>query len=107
MAVEYFDRYSRFRDNGKVRLVPGITLRPKDTDKRTVYKQGVTRLDKLSQEYYNSPYYGFFILMANPQFGGLEWNIPDGEIIRIPFPFKETVEQYLREVDTHIKLYGR
>jgi len=105
--AEYFDRYARFRDNGDIRPMPGFILRPKGTDKRTVYRQGQTRLDVLSQNYYGSPYYGFFILMANPQFGGLEWNIPDGEIIRIPFPFKETIEQYLREVDTHIKLYGR
>lgn len=103
----YFDRYARFKDNGDIKLIPGIKLTPKETDKRTVYRQGQTRLDILSQNYYGSPYYGFFIMMANPQFGGLEWNIPDGEIIRIPFPFKETVEQYLGEVDKHIKLYGR
>ena len=85
--AEYFDRYNQFKENGKVNPIPGIKLREKSTDKRVVYKLGKTRLDILSQQYYNNPYHGFLIMLANPQFGGLEFNIPDGEIknLRISF----------------------
>jgi hypothetical protein len=103
---DYFDRYNKFKKNGEVKPIPGIKMSPKSTDKKVVYKLGQSRLDILSQEYYGSPYYGFLILLANPQFGGLEFNIPDGEIIRIPFPFRDSIEQYLQEVNTHLKLYG-
>lgn len=102
----YFDRYSDFSQNGNVTPIPGIKLTPKRTDKQVVYKKGFSRLDKFSQQYYRNPYHGFLILLANPEFGGLEFNIPDNSIIRIPFPFNETLEQYQREVDLYKKLYG-
>ena len=92
MAVSYFDRYRRFRENGSVKTVPGIKLLPKSTDKQVVYKKNKSRLDILS--------------LANPQFGGLEFNIKDNEIIRIPFPLESTLEQYNSEVEKHIRLYG-
>jgi len=104
--AQYFDRYNDFRINGEVKPIPGITLRPSDTDKRVVYKLGKTRLDILSQEYYNNPYHGFLIMLANPKFGGLEFDIPDGEIIRIPFPFTAAIEEYNNQVIEHLRLYG-
>jgi len=104
--ADYLDRYEKFKSDGKVRTIPGISLRPKNTDKKIVYKLGKTRLDKLSQEYYGNPYHGWLILLANPQFGGLEFDIPDGDVIRIPFPFREAIERYIQEVDKHITLYG-
>jgi hypothetical protein len=36
--------------------------------------------------YYNNPYGGWLIMLANPEFGGLEFNIPNQTVIRIPFP---------------------
>jgi hypothetical protein len=104
---EYFNRYSKFENDGDIKPIPGITLKPKSSDKRIIYKLGTTRLDRISQEYYGSPFYGWMILMANPQFGGLEWQIPDGQIIRIPFPFAESIEQYMNELDKNITLYGK
>ena len=60
MAV-YFDRYEQFKLNGEIRTLPLIKLTPKPGDKRVVYRLGKSRLDILSQEYYNNPYHGFFI----------------------------------------------
>lgn len=107
MAVEYFDRYNQFRVNNKVNPIPGIKLSPKNSDKQTVYRKGVSRLDRISNEYYGTPFYGWLILLANPQFGGLEWDIPDNQIIRIPFPFRDSIEQYIRQAERHVELYGR
>lgn len=106
MGVSYFDRYKKFRDNGSMKTIPGITLFPKITDKKQVYKKGKDRLDILSQRYYNSPYFGFLIMLANPEHGGLEFNIKDNSIIRIPFPLEATLEQYNNEIEKHKTLYG-
>jgi hypothetical protein len=105
MAI-YFDRYEKFRTNGSINTLPLIKLTPKATDKRVVYKLGKTRLDKLSDEYYDNPYHGFLIMLANPEYGGLEFNIKDGDIIRIPFPFKVTLEDYNNQVTIFKQLYG-
>jgi membrane peptidoglycan carboxypeptidase len=77
MAESTYDRYSTFLINGKQTVVPGIRLTSKGTDKRYIYMANVSRLDKISQEFYNSPLFGWLILQANQQFGGLEINIPN------------------------------
>ena len=102
----YFNRYEPFKANGGVETLPFIKLTQKSTDKLVVYRLGTSRLDKLSDQYYNNPYHGFFIMLANPQYGGLEFNIKDGDIIRIPFPFNATIEDYNNQVATFKKLYG-
>ena len=63
-------------------------------------------MDKLSQEYYSNPFHGWLIMMANPQYGGVEESIPNNEIIRIPFPFKDSLQQYISEVQKYQKLNG-
>ena len=105
MAI-YFDRYERFKLNGEVSTLPFIKLTRKLTDKKIVYRLGKSRLDKLSQDYYNNPYHGFLIMLANPEYGGLEFNIKDGDIIRIPFPLKATIEDYNAKVENFKRLYG-
>jgi hypothetical protein len=105
MAV-YFDRYEKFRENGKILPMPFINIPVESTDKSVTYKLTKTRLDKLSQSYYNNPYHGFLIMLANPQFGGLEFNIKDGEIIRIPYPFESALERYIQQVNNYKTLYG-
>jgi len=102
----YFDRYLRFKSNGEIKPIPGILVLDGPEDKTVVYKLGQTRLDKLSQKYYGNGLHGWLIMAANPRFGGLEWNIPDGEIIRVPFPFKEAIDRYNKEIERHILLYG-
>jgi hypothetical protein len=44
-------------------------------------------------------------LAANPQYGGVEENIPDREILRVPFPFKDSIQQYIDETQKYINLY--
>jgi len=103
---QYFDRYEQFKLNGDVKPIPGIPITEKNTDKKIVYRTGKTRFDKLSMEYYGNPYHGWLILLANPVYGGLEFNVTDGDVIRVPFPFKESLEQYISEVNKHKRLYG-
>ena len=102
----YYDRYEQFRGNGQIKPMPGIRIPVESSDKTIVYKLGKTRLDILSQEYYGNPYHGWLILMANPQYGGMEFSIPDGEPIRIPFPFTSAINRYILGAKRHIELYG-
>jgi hypothetical protein len=106
MGKQYFDRYQDFKVDGKYKPLPFIKIEPKSSDKSVVYFAQRTRLDKLSQLYYDNPYHGWLILLANPRYGGVEDNIPDNEIIRIPFPFKDSLQQYISEVEKYKILYG-
>ena len=45
-------------------------------------------------------------MLANPQYGGLEFNIPDMTSLRIPFPFDSAVSRYTTQVSNHKSLYG-
>ncbi len=103
---EYFDRYQFFEQDGNFRIVPGIEIPIKATDKYLFYKRGKTRLDKVSQDYYNSPTFGWLILLANPSVGGLEFEIPDNFLLRIPFPLITTLQDYKRGVDLYNLYYG-
>jgi hypothetical protein len=102
----YYDRYKLFRFNSEIELLPGIIVPASSSDKTVVYKKGQSRLDKISNDYYNNPYSGWLIMQANPQFGGLEFNIPDGSLIRVPYPFNEAISGYITQVSNYKQLYG-
>jgi hypothetical protein len=104
--AQYFDRYEKFRVNGDIKPLPFIKIQALPSDKNTIYKLGQTRLDILSQTYYNNPYHGYLIMLANPQYGGLEFNIKNNDVIRIPYPFESAIERYINEVNKYKQLYG-
>jgi hypothetical protein len=85
MGKDYYDRYQSFKVDGKYLPLPFIKIPPKGSDKTVVYTSSRTRLDK--------------------QYGGVEDNIPDKEIIRIPFPFRDSLQQYIDEVEKYKRLY--
>lgn len=104
--AQYYDRYQKFRENGNMKPIPGITIPELQSDKYAIYKQGESRLDKISNVYYNNPYSGWLIMLANPEYGGLEFNIPDMTSIRVPFPIDSAMSRYLTEISNHKALYG-
>jgi hypothetical protein len=107
MSSQYWNRYSQFLINGEQTVVPYVRIPQKTTDKSYIYKVAKSRLDKVSQEYYNSPYFGWLILQSNPQFGGLENNIFDGAILTIPFPLLPSLQDYKTAVENYFYYYGR
>jgi hypothetical protein len=107
MALQYYNRYDEFLINGQQTVVPFVNLPQKTTDKTYIYKVGRSRLDKISQEYYNTPFFGWVILQANPQYGGLENNIPDGAILIIPYPLLPSLQDYKSALNSHFYYYGR
>jgi len=100
------DRYKDFRINGMAKRVPFIKLKTKTSDKIEYYKLGTSRMDLISYKYYQDASYGWLIMLANPEYGGLEFNIPDGSSIVVPFPLETSITQYNSEIKKYIAHYG-
>lgn len=107
MSLRYYNRYTDFLINGEQTVVPFVNVPQKVTDKTYVYKVAKSRLDKVSQEFYGTPLFGWLILQANPQFGGLENNIYDGAILIIPFPLLPSLQDYKAALENYFYYYGR
>ncbi|MBR6516665.1 MAG: hypothetical protein IKT40_07380 [Bacilli bacterium] len=99
-------RYTKFINNGTMDFVPFIPIPKRKSDYYINYKQGRMRMDILSYEYYNDPNYGWLIMQANPEYGSLEYKIPNNAIIRIPYPLETVITQYQNDIDTYKELYG-
>lgn len=106
MSRNYFDRYQFFIDDGNFRIVPGVEIPIKGTDKYHSFKQSRDRLDKLSQEYYNSPTFGWLIMSANRSAGTNEFEILDNQILRIPYPLTSSLQDYKRSIELYNLYYG-
>ena len=106
MSRQYFDRYQYFVKDGNFRIIPGIEIPIKGSDKYIQYKKGKDRLDKVSQEYYNTPLFGWLIMLANPSVGSIEFEIPDNAILRIPFPLINSLQDYKKGVELYKLYYG-
>ena len=101
-----FDRYKNFRINGDVRLVPHISIPVKDSDMYITYEKGKMRMDMLSHKYYNDVDYGWLIMQANPQYGSMEFLIPDKVELRIPFPLDKSLSDYEKGIELYFR-YNR
>jgi len=103
--MSYYDRYSNFRKPNSVSPMPFIKIPEKTTDIQDVYKKGTDRMDVISNKYYGNPFHGWLIMLANPEYG-MEFDIPDNTIIRIPYPLNESLQQYIDQVKNYKELYG-
>ena len=105
MATEY-NRYEKFVSNGEMKLVPFAKIPVSGSDRYIRYRRGRTRLDIVSNEHYGSPNYGWLILQANPSVGALEYAIPDGTLLRIPYPLETSIANYKNSIKLYDELYG-
>ena len=101
-----YNRYSDFNIDGEIKRVPFVKLPFKSSDKEDIYERGKTRLDILSNKYYKDSNYGWLILLANSEYGSLEFNIEDNSKIIIPFPLETSLNDYKYEINKYIKYYG-
>ena len=99
---KYYDRYQRFKSNGDCAIVPLIDIKRYDTDLYVTYDKSTMRLDNLSYKYYSSPDYAWLILLANPSVGSLEYLIPDGTRMRIPYPLDTAISRYEAQVTEYL-----
>jgi hypothetical protein len=100
-----YDRYSQFRQDGAISIVPYGKVPAKDTDFFEIYVKGKTRLDILSYQYYNDSSYGWLIMQANPQYDSIEFEIPDMVTLRIPYPLSQSIQDYRASIEEYNKLY--
>lgn len=98
-----FDRYSKFRVENNIGFVPFIKIPLKKTDIKVIFKKRTMRLDQLSYQYYNDANFAWLILQANPQYGALEYNIPDNVELRIPFPLDISLTDYNKMIEEYNK----
>lgn len=103
--METYDRYSQFRGEGTIKMVPFIKIPEKITDYFETYIAGQTRLDLLSNKYYQNPNYDWLIMMANPEYGSMEFAIPNNVELRIPYPLDITLRDYNNAIRKYNELY--
>lgn len=96
-----YDRYNRFRINGDTLFPPFIPIPVRESDYYEIYEKGKTRFDILSYQYYRNPDYAWLIMQANPQYGSIEFLIPDKAQIRIPYPLSEVLSQYENDIENY------
>lgn len=106
MSRSYYDRYEEFIEDGEFKIVPGIEIPIKKTDKYVIYKKSKDRFDKISDDTYGSPLFGWLIMLANPLAGGVEYEIPDNFLLRVPFPLVSSLQDYKRGVELYKLYYG-
>ena len=92
--VNYYDRYQSFRLDGQLLKVPFTKIRNESTDLYITFDKSRMRLDSLSYKYYGDANYGWLLMMANPQFGSMEFDIPDNVLFRIPYPLTTALIRY-------------
>ena len=63
-------------------------------------------MDNISYKYYKDANYDWLIMMANPEYGSMEFEIPDGSLLRIPYPLGVSLDDYNNKVEEYITLYG-
>ena len=100
-----FDRYSKVRRNGQIGIVPHVNIPKSSSDYYEMYERGTSRLDNISYKYYQDSNYDWLIMLANPEYGSLEYNIPDRAQLRIPFPLSNTIQYYNTAIDNYNRLY--
>jgi hypothetical protein len=100
MPKRDYNRYAQLiKSDGTTDLMPFVNLPFNPSDKYETWNTQYSRLDKLSQKYYGNPFYDFLILYANPSFVS-EWDIPDGYLIRVPFPLQKVKADYENALTT-------
>jgi hypothetical protein len=89
-----YKRYTILKNtDGTTSMMPFVQIPINSSDKYENWNTNFSRMDKLSQKYYNNPFYDFIILYANPEYLN-EFDIPDGALIRIPFPIAKAKADY-------------
>mgnify|MGYP006323161363 CR=1 len=99
--MQYQDRYEPFRKNGTLQTLPRVEIPTLKDDKYIVYIEGLTRLDRVALNYYNDSTLGWLILYANP-FVSFEFDFKSDDIIRIPFPVEEALQNYFNLISKEL-----
>lgn len=104
--MKKFDRYAKFRSGNDFEIVPFGEITKRASDIKIIYEKGKTRLDQVSYMYYGSSDYAWLILQANAKYGSLEFRIPDGVELRVPYPLDAALSDYQKSIEKNKKYYN-
>jgi len=99
-------RYGGVAESGRVEILPYLKIDKRNTDMYEQYILGDTRLDLLSYKYYADSNYDWLILLANPDLANMEFEIEDGNILRIPYPLEVALNSFENKLNRYKNLYG-
>ncbi len=103
MPQQDYDRYAILQNSdGTHEMMPFVDLPINASDKYEDWNSTFSRFDKLADKYYGNPFYDFLITYANPSIIE-EWDIPDGQLIRIAFPLSKAKADYENILRIHMK----
>lgn len=91
------NRYSNVTLGGNQQVMPKVTISNRITDKFVEFDPMKTRLDRISGSIYGDDTYGWLIKLANPEYY-MEFDIPKGTVLRIPFPLRDAEAEYTKRV---------
>lgn len=104
MPRKDYNRYSLLkRSDGSIEQPPFVKIPKNVSDKYINWVDGKSRLDRVSMKYYGNPFYDFLILYANPKYIS-EFDIGDGDLIRIPFPLSKVLSDYEETISSRIEM---
>jgi len=95
----YYNFYTKFITNGITSFIPFVTIPVSESDKVHIWNSENDKLDILSDKFYGTPYMSRLILLANPEFGCNEFDIPNNSTLRIPYPLKSALQRYIDSVN--------
>lgn len=94
MANRDYNRYQIFRNQDDTKdQLPFVAIPQRDSDKYITWNVDRDRLDIIASRYYGNVFYDFLILYANPKYLD-QFDIEDGDVIRIPFPIDAAITAY-------------
>ena len=95
-----FYRFLVKQGDNTLNNMPPIEIDARESDKRVTYNKGFTRLDRIAGDIYEDETLTKLILWANPEYA-YEFDIPDGTVIRVPFPKNDVLQEVTRKINTH------
>lgn len=98
--MDVFNIYDYFE---KDEIIPFFKISRRPSDKYDKWREGISTFDMFSYKYYGNSLSGNIISLANPEY--IDGNdIPDGAIIRIPFPFDDVKTELLNKIEEYKQL---
>lgn len=89
-----YSRYEGYVNDNGCAIMPKININRTSTDLVITFRKNTMRLDSLSYKYYGDANYAWLIMLANPKYGSLEYRIPDGVRLLIPYPLDDALRRY-------------
>ena len=94
MPINFYDYLKK---NNEFKNMPAITISIRETDKHVTYNKKTTRIDRIAGDIYEDETVGRIIMWANPDYT-YEFDIPDGTVIRVPFPYDDVVDEIISKI---------